>query len=101
MGNIPVCLPRDGNGTARWEAIWVTGRDESPRFLGGTGSWNRSGTGREIGREHGREIDPEHSWENGRELSRENGLEHSWKIGRERSRVRAGICNPEWLGTRY
>ena len=61
---------RDGTGRDG------TGRDGSPRFLGGTGSWNGSGTGREFGREHSREI------------------------GRERSRVMAARCSPEWLGTR-
>ena len=32
-----VCLPRDGNGTERREAIWLMEWDGSPRFLGGTG----------------------------------------------------------------
>ena len=55
-----VCLPRDGNGTGRREDIWLTERDGSPRYLGGTGqdgtgSWNGSGTVRETGREHSRE----------------------------------------------
>ena len=45
------------------------GRAGSPRFLSGTGrdgSWNGSGTGRELGRVHSREIGPEHSREIGR-----------------------------------
>ena len=88
---VPVCSqPRDGNGAGRREAIWLTGRDGSTRFLlagrDGTGSWNGSGAGREIGRVHCREIGREHSrvgtWSSiGREYSRENGLEHSWEIG--------------------
>ena len=68
--NVPVCLPRDGNGTGRREAIWLTGRDGSQRFLG-TGSWNGSGRGREIGRVHSREIGRKHS----REINREHGRE--------------------------
>ena len=49
---VPVCLPRVGNGTGTWEALWLTGRVGSTRFLGGTGSCNGSGTGRETIRKH-------------------------------------------------
>ena len=35
--DLPVCLPRYGNGTGRQETIYLTGRDGSARFLGGTG----------------------------------------------------------------
>ena len=27
LENVYFCLPRDGNGTERWEATWLTGRD--------------------------------------------------------------------------
>ena len=62
---VPVCLPRDGNETGRWETIWLTGRDGSGSkiIFGGiardrTGSGNRSnrGTGRGIGRGHSWDI---------------------------------------------
>ena len=69
---VPVCLPRDGNGTGTREAIRLTGRDGSPQFLGGKGSWNGSGTVREIGRLHSREISREHNREIGREHCRES-----------------------------
>lgn len=52
---VPVCLPRDGNGTGKWKAIRFTRRDGSARFLGGTESWNGSVIGREIGQESRRE----------------------------------------------
>ena len=32
---VSVDLPRDGNGPGRREAMWLTGRDGTPRFLGG------------------------------------------------------------------
>ena len=41
----------------------MTGRDGSPRFIGGTGSCNGSGIGRELDRVHSREIGREHSRE--------------------------------------
>ena len=42
---VSVCLPQDGNGTGRSEAIWLTGWDGSTRFLNGTG---REGIGQRV-----------------------------------------------------
>ena len=39
---VPGCLPRDGNGTGRWEAIWLMGWYGNTRFFSG------HGTGREM-----------------------------------------------------
>ena len=77
---VPVCLSRDGTGTGRWEAVWLTGRDGSTRFLVGTG------------RDHSTRTCRVHSREIGREQSRE--------IGREHSRDMVGRRSPEWLGSR-
>ena len=52
---------RDGMGVHDF----LAGRD-------GTGSWNESGTGRELGRVHSREINREHRREIGREHRRES-----------------------------
>ena len=38
---VSVCSSRDGNGTGRWEATWLTGRDRTTRLLGGI--WERVG----------------------------------------------------------
>ena len=46
MGKVPVCFLRDGNGTGRWEATWLTGLDGNTRFLGGT---ERDGIGKRVG----------------------------------------------------
>ena len=48
----------DGKAGSHW--VDGTGRDGSPRYLGGTRSWNGSGTGQEIGRVNSREIGREH-----------------------------------------
>ena len=84
---VPVCLPRDGNGTGRRAAIWLTGRDGSPRFVGEMGEDH--GTGRE---QVGKSV--------GHIVAVKLGREHSQEIGRERSREMAGRCNPEGVGTR-
>ena len=40
-----VCLPRNGNGTGRWEATWLTRPDGITRFFGGT---ERDGIGERV-----------------------------------------------------
>ena len=71
-----VCLPRDGNETGRWEATWLTGRDGTTRFLGGTG---RDGIGKRVGNILGKSV--------GNILGK--SVENT--VGKR--------C-PEWLGTR-
>ena len=43
---VPVCSPRDGNGTGTWVVIRTTRRDGSTRFVGGAG---RDGIGERVG----------------------------------------------------
>ena len=83
---------REWDGNVGAYLVDGTGRESTISWRDGTGLWNGSGTGREIGREHCRQ--------NGREHSRGNGREHGREIGQERSRDMAERCSPEWLGTR-
>ena len=94
---LPVCLSRDKNGTGSWEATWLTGRDGSARFLGGTErgrGMGRKQVGKSVGNIYGKTV------RNSRENGREHGREHSREIDRQRSRDMAGRRSPEWLGTR-
>ena len=50
---VPVGLPRDGNGTGRYEAIWLTGRDGNTRYIGGAG---RGGIGERVGESVGNMV---------------------------------------------
>ena len=50
---VSVCSSRDGNGTGRWEATWLTGRGGTTRFLGGTG---RDGIGERVGNIVGKSV---------------------------------------------
>jgi len=52
-GKVSVCLPRHGNGTRRWEATWLTGRDGTKRSLGATG---RHGTRERVGNVVGKSV---------------------------------------------
>ena len=73
MGNNSRLLTAALEWDGKVETFKLTGRDESPRFIGGTGSWNGSETGREISRKQSREIGREHRRETRREHSRKNG----------------------------
>ena len=97
----PFAYRGTGKGTGRRETIWLTGRDGSPRFLGGTGSWNGSGTGWIIGREHSREIGRENRRASvGNILGKTVGKNSREIVREQRSRDMAGRYFPEWLGTR-
>ena len=94
--NIPVCLPRDGNGTGRWEVGKPLGcRELTGRFLGrtgrdGTGNDSWSAIGREIRRDNIRGIGPENSREIGREHSRESY--EATEATRYSFTVRSAVC---------
>lgn len=63
MGIDSRLLPTGWGWYGKLEPVWLTGRDRSTRFNGGTGSWNSSGTCREHRRKHRRGVGREHSRE--------------------------------------